>query len=166
MDVNARSFDRLAVVSLMIGVIVLAGVSAFLFVRVDDLSGSKVVEVTSTSWQAIWMSNGTNATFPGVGSDFLGSCWNLSGPWTPGRQVGCDLQFDSGAFGRSTPMNERWSAITNLSVEAPIHLARMGHGDFALGYFGSGPSLVTIVMTVVMPAQPGAYAFHGTILVA
>lgn len=163
---NAESFDRLAVAVLMVGVVVLAGVSAYLFVRVGDLSGPTLVEVTSSSWQAVWKSNGTNATFPGVGSDYLGSCWNLSGPWTPGRQVGCDLQFDSGAFGQYTPASERWGAVTNVSVGSPFHLAKIGNGYFGAEYFGSNPSLAIIVAYVVMPVQPGDYAFHGVVLVA
>ena len=147
--------------ALLVVVALLSLSTGYLFIRGAGPEGGSTVVVERTTWTAIW-TNGTTAPIPGLGDSYLGSCWNLTGPWVPSMVLTCELQFDSGSFG-PTPANQHWTSVSSLSIDGPFVLTI----PMAVGYFGDagGPFEITVVLHIEFPSNPGTYAFAGTFLV-
>jgi hypothetical protein len=137
--------------------------STYLYVELQaDTSEDRDVSIASTQWTAYWSSNGSAAPVPGYPTEWLGSCWNITGDYASSSTLRCELQFDTGAFG-PTPSSQHWTTVENLTVRPPFSI-----NGYSLGVFGDtgGPFEITVVFDLHLPAQPGAYAFLGTFWVS
>ncbi|MCI4354710.1 MAG: hypothetical protein L3K06_05030 [Thermoplasmata archaeon] len=153
-----RLRERLVLVTLVGLVAILSATSTVLYI---EASAPRTLRIMTTHWSAIWSTNDSPATFPLGPGDWAGSCWNLTGSRLPSTELTCDLQFDSGTFG-PTPANQHWSSLNNLTIAAPLILA---HGP-AVGYFGLGLFLSSLVLWIQFPSSPGTYDFSGVLWVS